>query len=141
MASLSTCHLGIWLGWQILLNLVKPSADTPCRREVACNATPAERKSQVLHKYYDVCLTRTKTDTRPKRTFRTRAACEASMTGGAGRAGWTNATGPSCLSLRSCGALSPRSACGAGVSMGTFQSGRSYKTQHVCLLASHFTRN
>ena len=23
MASLSTCHLGIWLGWQILLNLVK----------------------------------------------------------------------------------------------------------------------
>ena len=24
MASLSTCHLGLWLGWQILLNLVKP---------------------------------------------------------------------------------------------------------------------
>ena len=23
MASLSTCHLGLWLGWQILLNLVK----------------------------------------------------------------------------------------------------------------------
>ena len=22
MASLSTCHLGLWLGWQILLNLV-----------------------------------------------------------------------------------------------------------------------
>ena len=21
MASLSTCHLGLWLGWQILLNL------------------------------------------------------------------------------------------------------------------------
>ena len=26
MASLSTCHLGLWLGWQILLNLVKPSS-------------------------------------------------------------------------------------------------------------------
>ena len=26
MASLSTCHLGLWLGWQILLNLVKCSA-------------------------------------------------------------------------------------------------------------------
>ena len=23
MASLSTCHLGLWLGWLILLNLVK----------------------------------------------------------------------------------------------------------------------
>ena len=23
MASLSTCHLGLWLGWQILLNLVR----------------------------------------------------------------------------------------------------------------------
>ena len=23
MASLSTCHMGLWLGWQILLNLVK----------------------------------------------------------------------------------------------------------------------
>ena len=23
MASLSTCHLGLWLGWQIFLNLVK----------------------------------------------------------------------------------------------------------------------
>ena len=23
MASLSTCHLGLWLGWQILLNFVK----------------------------------------------------------------------------------------------------------------------
>ena len=23
MASLSTCYLGVWLGWQILLNLVK----------------------------------------------------------------------------------------------------------------------
>ena len=23
MASLSTCHLGLWHGWQILLNLVK----------------------------------------------------------------------------------------------------------------------
>ena len=26
MASLSTCHLGLWLGWQILLNLVKSRA-------------------------------------------------------------------------------------------------------------------
>ena len=26
MASLSTCHLGLWLGWQILLNLVKSSS-------------------------------------------------------------------------------------------------------------------
>ena len=29
MASLSTCHLGLWLGWQILLNLVKSLADLP----------------------------------------------------------------------------------------------------------------
>ena len=28
MASLSTCHLGIWLGWQILLNLVKKLTST-----------------------------------------------------------------------------------------------------------------
>ena len=27
MASLSTCHLGIWFGWQILLNLVKFEKD------------------------------------------------------------------------------------------------------------------
>ena len=35
MASLSTCHLGLWLGWQILLNLVKHHLRllrwTPCR--------------------------------------------------------------------------------------------------------------
>ena len=29
MASLSTCHLGLWLGWQILLNLVKSSNCNP----------------------------------------------------------------------------------------------------------------
>ena len=29
MASLSTCHLGLWLGWQILLNLVKPIIPAP----------------------------------------------------------------------------------------------------------------
>ena len=29
MASLSTCHLGLWLGWQILLNLVKSSSAWP----------------------------------------------------------------------------------------------------------------
>ena len=29
MVSLSTCHLGLWLGWQIFLNLVKnPNIDT-----------------------------------------------------------------------------------------------------------------
>ena len=28
MASLSTCHLGLWLGWQILLNLVKSCNST-----------------------------------------------------------------------------------------------------------------
>ena len=27
MASLSTCHLGLWLGWQIFLNLVKSCND------------------------------------------------------------------------------------------------------------------
>ena len=31
MASLSTCHLGLWLGWQILLNLVKVVQDGPER--------------------------------------------------------------------------------------------------------------
>ena len=25
MASLSTCHLGLWLGWQILLNVLRPA--------------------------------------------------------------------------------------------------------------------
>ena len=29
MASLSTCHLGLWLGWQILLNAVCPGPDLP----------------------------------------------------------------------------------------------------------------
>ena len=29
MASLSTCHLGLWLGWQILLNLVKSKVAFP----------------------------------------------------------------------------------------------------------------
>ncbi|KAI0238436.1 hypothetical protein LSAT2_010849 [Lamellibrachia satsuma] len=28
MASLSTCHLGLWLGWQILLNLESSDSDT-----------------------------------------------------------------------------------------------------------------
>ena len=28
MASLSTCHLGLWLGWQILLNLVTTTCAT-----------------------------------------------------------------------------------------------------------------
>ena len=30
MASLSTCHLGLWLGWQILLNLVKSMCCVCC---------------------------------------------------------------------------------------------------------------
>ena len=34
MASLSTCHLGLWLGWQILLNLVKSGVDDDTRRLV-----------------------------------------------------------------------------------------------------------
>ena len=29
MASLSTCHLGLWLGWQILLNIVKLCPRSP----------------------------------------------------------------------------------------------------------------
>ena len=32
MASLSTCHLGLWLGWQILLNLVISN----CRIAIDC---------------------------------------------------------------------------------------------------------
>ena len=31
MASLSTCHLGLWLGWQILLNLVKNHVTVTCQ--------------------------------------------------------------------------------------------------------------
>ena len=31
MASLSTCHLGLWLGWQILLNLVKYITNDACK--------------------------------------------------------------------------------------------------------------
>ena len=30
MASLSTCHLGLWLGWQILLNLFKSCLSHHC---------------------------------------------------------------------------------------------------------------
>ena len=29
MASLSTCHLGLWLGWQILLNLKSDEIKCP----------------------------------------------------------------------------------------------------------------
>ena len=34
MASLSTCHLGLWLGWQILLNLVKSCLTSPDKDDV-----------------------------------------------------------------------------------------------------------
>ena len=34
MASLSTCHLGLWLGWQILLNLVKSKGSDQIGMEV-----------------------------------------------------------------------------------------------------------
>ena len=36
MASLSTCHLGLWLGWQILLNLVKLAADRLYSHTINC---------------------------------------------------------------------------------------------------------
>ena len=36
MASLSTCHLGLWLGWQILLNLVKQKAHVVTSRQSLC---------------------------------------------------------------------------------------------------------
>ena len=35
MASLSTCHLGLWLGWQILLNLV--TSYCPSKYVVYCD--------------------------------------------------------------------------------------------------------
>ena len=42
MASLSTCHLGLWLGWQILLNLVKSTA------RVANLSTPVAQSGQSM---------------------------------------------------------------------------------------------
>ena len=45
MASLSTCHLGLWLGWQILLNLVK-SAKLPCTVICACQGETGCRNEQ-----------------------------------------------------------------------------------------------
>ena len=36
MASLSTCHLGLWLGWQILVNLLQDGQTGPWLR--ACCA-------------------------------------------------------------------------------------------------------
>ena len=42
MASLSTCHLGLWLGWQILLNLVKPPF-LISRIHNYCNLTSVEQ--------------------------------------------------------------------------------------------------
>ena len=43
MASLSTCHLGLWLGWQILLNLVKSTSVDNLKRFHIYLATEAPR--------------------------------------------------------------------------------------------------
>ena len=52
MASLSTCHLGLWLGWQILLNLVK---DTSREREACTDpcVTGLGSHTDTTNKYND----------------------------------------------------------------------------------------
>ena len=61
MASMSTCHLGLWLGWQILLNLVKrePGVRFAPRDEIwkLCRTAPKTylfvcRVIKVLQFYY-----------------------------------------------------------------------------------------
>ena len=50
MASLSTCHLGLWLGWQILLNLVnqvyRPVTDIVC---IKIETLVADRYTTINH--------------------------------------------------------------------------------------------
>ena len=49
MASLSTCHLGLWLGWQILLNLV-------CRCVFVCRRCVFVGTSVRVGVYWFVCF-------------------------------------------------------------------------------------
>ena len=62
MASLSTCHLGLWLGWQILLNLVKYAFDRCVSRSFKNNANISGGKfspcrTPILHgKKGNTCL-------------------------------------------------------------------------------------
>ena len=44
MASLSTCHLGLWLGWQILLNIV----NLPCISKVLENVVASRLMSYIV---------------------------------------------------------------------------------------------
>ena len=70
MASWSTCHLGLWLGWQILLNLVMAYAlglsfkilvDFKLLPEFKWNVTDSSRRIMVenndwmIHIQYDTC--------------------------------------------------------------------------------------
>ena len=45
MASLSTCHLGLWLGWQILLNLVKSLCNDRRFLNVVCGSAGGDMLS------------------------------------------------------------------------------------------------
>ena len=47
MASLSTCHLGLWLGWQILLNLVKQRGQSH-KNEVSSDSELCQTRSDLL---------------------------------------------------------------------------------------------
>ena len=70
MASLSTCHLGLWLGWQILLNLVKSilfkvslESKIPCMVALSrqtsiksCNQSPNLQEVNVMSLSHDTLM-------------------------------------------------------------------------------------
>ena len=47
MASLSTCHLGLWLGWQILLNLLGVTISADMKVSEQCGIA-ASKGNQIL---------------------------------------------------------------------------------------------
>ena len=51
MASLSTCHLGLWLGWQILLNLVKLHDGHLCDTSVSSEVVLSEDDAKTNDPY------------------------------------------------------------------------------------------
>ena len=61
MASLSTCHLGLWLGWQILLNLVKQEEEEEEEEEEIMSSLTSSKvrgvlKQRFYERFYDLFL-------------------------------------------------------------------------------------
>ena len=53
MASLSTCHLGLWLGWQILLNLLQDYNKALKYVKALLTIEPGNHQAQELKEYID----------------------------------------------------------------------------------------